>query len=67
MAKKYKKGQTVKRLITALLMIENEQSFYYRHKYMHYKFIEHWSIVQLRNAIKYGHLFRVQRMPKEVT
>lgn len=51
--KKYKQGDLIKTLPEAIAMIEERKPFYWRHKFMAAGFIEHWSIVQIRNAVKY--------------
>ena len=55
--KKYKVGEQVKSMNDFIVALENGKPFYWRDKFMAAGFIEHWSIVQIKNSINYGVLF----------
>ena len=49
--RKYKQGAVVKTLISAVMLIDAEVSLYYNHKFMSWKWMQHWSVTQLRGAV----------------
>lgn len=55
---KYLKTDKVENLGAFVARLNLRKPFYFRHKFMAAGFIEHWSFVQVRNAIKAGVLFR---------
>ena len=55
------KGEKIKTFDEFMVRIEKRLPFYFRHKFMAAGFIEHWSIVQIKNAIKYGNLIRADK------
>jgi len=54
--KKYKKGERVESIIDFIDAAEKGKSFYWRHKFMAPGFIVNWSVVMIKNSIKYGNL-----------
>jgi len=65
-AKRYKPGEPFASAVSTLVHISEGGHVYYRHKYMHHGFIEHWSIAQIVNAIRYGHLRMVADSTKTI-
>jgi len=50
----YSRGKKINSLNEFIRRLDKRLPFYWRHKFMAAGFIEHWSIVQIKNAIKYG-------------
>ncbi len=53
---KYEQGEKIETVIDAVERILKRQPFYYGYKFMAAGFIEHWSIVQIKNAVYAGRL-----------
>lgn len=51
---RFKKGKKIETLTEAICRIVERKPFYWRHKFMAAGFIEHWSVVQIGNAVKHG-------------
>jgi hypothetical protein len=54
--KKYEHGKLIRSMSEFMKRYSRRLPFYHRHKFMAAGFIEHWSLVQIKNAIKYGYL-----------
>ena len=52
----YIRGGRVYSMVEFIRRLDARLPFYWRHKFMSAGFIEHWSFVQVRNAIKAGNL-----------
>lgn len=51
---KYRKGRLVFGLEDFLKARKNENSFYFNHKFMSYKWLERWPLITLEKAINKG-------------
>jgi len=63
--KRYFPGRRIDSLIEFILHLEQRLPFWYRDRFMAAGFIEHWSFVQVGNAIKHGVLFCAEKRKKE--
>ena len=58
--KKYKRGSKILNMNQFIKRLEKRLPFYWRHKFIAAGFIEHWSVVQIRNSIKAGVLIKAE-------
>ena len=56
MSNRYTHGAKIKTMDEFMQRLEKRLPFYFVHKFMAAGFIEHWSVIQIRRAIKYGQL-----------
>lgn len=53
----YSKGERITSLEEFASRLESRKPFYWRHKFMAAGFIEQWSVIMIKLAIKRGDLF----------
>lgn len=62
----YEKGEQIISFAGFMFWYEHDSPFYFNHKYCSPRFLEHWSIYQIKSAIKYNRLWRAVKITKKM-
>lgn len=64
---KWKKGEKITGVLGVINRINRRAPVYFNNKFMAAGFIEHWSVIQIQNAIKSGRIFEAIEIKEDTT
>lgn len=58
----YIRGKKIESFLEFAGRLEERKPFYWRHKFMAAGFIEHWSVIMIKNSIRHGILVAADKV-----